>query len=204
MRLNEPLGIVSSAADASVLGVLARVKSDLTITQVQALIPRLSAEGIRKALKRLVAEGIVELDIVGRTHLYRLNRDHLGAGAIAEIANLYSTLCSRLTSEMRGWPDPPTFSCIFGSAARGDMRSDSDIDVFALRPSGVDEDNWSEFPSALSLKASRWTGNDVRFLVWGEEEIATTPESHSLLHTILKEGIVLISSSRTLANLLSP
>ena len=203
MRLNDPLGIVSSAADANVLGVLARVKSDLTIAQLQAITPRLSAEGIRKVLKRLVSEGIVELDIVGRTHLYRLNHDHLGVPAIVDIANLYSTFRSRLSSEMNGWPDPPVFASIFGSAARGEMRPDSDIDVFVLRPEGVDEDKWAEFPFALSLKASRWTGNDVRLLVYGEEEIPMNRDSNQLLHTILEEGIVLIGSSRTLATLLS-
>lgn len=72
---------------------------------------------------------------------------------------------------------------LFGSAARNDMTDDSDIDLLVILP-----DAWPEGDNhiqELSSKASTWTGNDVRPLVYTESEIADAP----IFKSILIDGI---------------
>jgi predicted nucleotidyltransferase len=52
---------------------------------------------------------------------------------------------------------------LFGSAARGDGKTSSDIDVFVVRPSAIDENDqrWREQLERLSRDVHRWTGNHL-------------------------------------------
>ncbi len=100
---------------------------------------------------------------------------------------------------MQRWSPPPTYAAVFGSAARGEMRSDSDIDLFLVRPDSPGAD-WDEQVSDLAIGASRWTGNDVRPLVLTRADIDTgaAPTDvgtvEPVLAEIVRDAITVIGS----------
>ena len=197
MDLAEPLAIVTPTVDAAVLTVLAGADAEFTGRQVQTVAGRHSEKGVRNALHRLVGQGIVTSRRVGAADLYRLNREHLAAPYVEALAKLPAELLRRLRSEFTDWQVAPAFAARFGSAARGDMRLDSDIDVFVVRPIKVDPDaaRWRVQLDVLASNITAWTGNDGRVLELEESEVARgLSAGDTLLAAIRDEGVPLYGS----------
>ncbi len=133
----------------------------LTGRQVARLSPEGSQQGIGKALNRLVEEGVVERSEAGSAALFRLNRGHLAVPAIELLVNLRRELIDRLRHRFEEWEIAPHHASMFGSAARGDGDSRSDIDLFIVRSPGVDAEDskWSSQVDELAIDVRRWTGN---------------------------------------------
>ncbi|MDY0913796.1 nucleotidyltransferase domain-containing protein [Rathayibacter festucae] len=193
MRTQRPLAVVTPTVDGDVLTVLARADDWFTVGELRTRIGSRSLEGIRRTLTRLVEEGIVTSQAVGRTTIYRLNRSHLAAGAIMELARLDETLHERLVSTLEGWAHQPGYAAMFGSAARGEMRAGSDLDLFLQQPAAP-TDAWHEQVSALVRDAKAWTGNDPRVLEMSEGELRDAAADEPVLRSIVDEGIPLIGS----------
>lgn len=189
MQLQHPFGVVTSTVDGDVLSVLARADSHFTVAQLQTLIPARSPVGIRNSLTRLSQQGIVSAHRVGRSLAFSLNQDHLAAEAIRQIASLKSALVARLGAEVSGWAIPPVFGALFGSAARDEMRQDSDIDIFLVRPENAPDEAWSADVAQLAEDATRWTGNDARIIDVTDQDVLSTSLT-PLFHEIAEQGIV--------------
>jgi hypothetical protein len=192
VRLQSPFGVVTASVDGDVLRVLASADAWFTIPTIASLIGNRTSEGVRKSVRRLHSEGIIDQQAAGRASLFRLNREHLAAPSIIALADLRAAFLEKLKTELHGWPEPPAFAAIFGSAARGDMRADSDIDLFFLKPHGVNEGTWAGHIDGLVEQASRWTGNDIRPLIYSVDEISAVAMVRPILRSIVAEGIPLI------------
>lgn len=188
MDLTRPLATVTPTLDGDVLAVLAQHETTFTTGQLRRVLTRFSEDGIRKVLVRLVAQGIVLANRVGNAYAYQLNREHLAAGPVIALARARSTLLERLEAELAGWRPPPVYAAVFGSAARGDMTADSDIDLLFIRPDDVDEDAWEERVTALAGLATRWTGNDTRPLQFTVSEVG---DHEPVLRDVLREGLTI-------------
>src|SRR5664279_1322809 len=136
MRLQNPFAVISTTGiDSQVLTVLARSEQHLTIRQIHQLLPEDgSHQGVRLSTGRLVEQGILLQRITGRGYAFALNRDHLLADAILQIANAKTELLSRMAGIVSQWQIQPLTVKLFGSAARSEMRTDSDIDVLVVMP----------------------------------------------------------------------
>lgn len=195
MRLQNPIAALTPTVDAAVLHVLARADSGFTAPAVHRLSPDKNSEsGVRNALTRLVKQGIALEEIVGQTRSYRLNRQHLLAAAIMEMAHAKHLLLGHLRDEIRAWPLEPLDVRLFGSAARNEMRDDSDVDLLFIFPDGYDEDLATSHLSDLSLKVASWTGNDTRPLVYRESEV----EADRLFLNVIADGIPVLPACRWL------
>jgi hypothetical protein len=77
------------------------------------------------------------------------------------LTSLRATLIERLEETLGGWDPAPAHASVFGSVARGDGGTDSDIDVLLVRPDSVDEEHhcWRGQIDDLASDAARWTGN---------------------------------------------
>jgi predicted nucleotidyltransferase len=190
MQLQFPLHTISDSVDADVLYALARAEAEFTVAELRAVLGRRSLEGIRRSLARLVDQGIVAQHRVGRSSSYALNRDHLAAPAIIALAELNTTLRSRITERLREWTHQPVYAAIFGSGARGEMRPQSDID-FALVREGADDDTWEQQVEDLTRDIAAWTGNDVRPLILDADTIRGRGDTESVLRDIAAEGVPL-------------
>ena len=199
MRLQNPLTTISPTLDMGVLYVLARADAEFTAPNLSNLLPECSSlAGVRKALIRLVAQGIVLDKVAGRTHVFRLNRDHLLAEAVIAMAFTKDRLFARIRSEIEMWEFSPIVVTIFGSAARNDMRNDSDIDLFIALNDSSDESQADNRIAQLAADVSAWTGNDTRPLVYLESEVAPSP----IFDSIITDGYTLFGDATWLRRVL--
>lgn len=199
MDLARPLAVVTPTLDADILEVLARADHSFSGREVQRQIVHASEAGVRRALARLVRQGIVVVMQAGSAKLYRLNREHLAAGPVVALAGLRDELVERLRRGLAAWKPRPTYAALFGSAARGDGDIGSDIDVFLVRPVSADDAyaRWSEQVDALAGSVNRWTGNDVRILEYGVDELRRR-RNEPVLASVEAEGIALVGTPAVL------
>lgn len=188
MELNRPLATVTPTLDGDVLAVLAQHEEAFTTGQLHRVLDRHSAEGIRKVLLRLTRQGVVLSHRVGNAYSYQLNRQHLAAGPIVELARLPQTLLKRLEDRLEIWAFPPTYAAVFGSAARGAMTEYSDLDLLLVRADDTPIDIWEEQVGDLVADVSRWTGNDTRPLEYTVSEL-TAARDELVLRDVLNEGL---------------
>ena len=133
-----------------------------------------SQAGVSRVLKRLVEQGVVDVQEARPALLFNLNRDHLFAPAILLIANARGELLKRLSESIQAWSVEPVHASVFGSAARGDGGTESDIDLFVVRPNHIDEDDtvWRSQIESLAENVYRWSGNRAGISEISQRELA--------------------------------
>ncbi|MHB1568463.1 MAG: nucleotidyltransferase domain-containing protein [Solirubrobacteraceae bacterium] len=193
---------VAPTLDGDILAALARGDLELSGRELARHIGYGSAEGIRRAADRLVAQGTVLRRAAGGAHLYRLNREHLAARHIEGLANMRGDLLERLRSLLAAWSEPAKVVLLFGSVARGEATADSDVDLLIIRARAVDPDSgaWRTQLFDLARSVTAWTGNDTRVVEYGEEELSEGPEP--ILGEAITDGIELFGSRRALKRLI--
>jgi hypothetical protein len=156
-----------------VLAVLAGTTKPLTGREVARLARRGSDRGVRLALNRLAEQGLVDTLAAPPAVLYTLNREHVAAPVALALVDLRGALLDRLREAIGSWAVPAAHASLFGSAARGDGDTDSDIDLFVVRPAtvSVEDPAWRAQLDALSHDVTRWTGNHVGISELGEDEL---------------------------------
>ncbi len=166
MDLSNAISAVVPTLDGPVLRALAGTTTPLTGRQVHQLGGVGSEVGVRKVLARLVVSGLVHRSQAGASGLYVLNRDHLAANAVAELAQLRSALWERLREQVASWRPAAVHIAVYGSAARGNGNVESDIDLLVIRPDSVsaDEESWEDQLAALRDRVYLWTGNHAHIL----------------------------------------
>lgn len=193
MRLSRPFEVITPTVDGDVLAVLGRADGPFSGRQIHRIAGRHSEAGIRKALDRLVEQGIVVRQRVGNTHLHSLNHDHLAAEAVRSLARLRESAFELMTDTLRSWRYPPTLAAVFGSAARQEEAADSDIDVLLVRPAEAEEGTWQQTVSRFVDAISKATGNDVRVLELTGDEL-WAPGNDALRQELQRDAIVLLGS----------
>ena len=125
------------------------------------------------SLRRITEEGLVHAEEAGNAYLYTFNRDHLAAPAVELLADIRSELERRLRAEIAEWELAPAHLSIFGSAARSDGDTASDIDIFIVRSTEIPADNlrWREQLERLSEHVLAWTGNHAGLAEVSEADI---------------------------------
>ena len=165
MDVSRPYGVISHPLDGAVLHVLTGTTRGMSGRRVAELTGN-AQEGVRKALRRLVDTGLVEQQEAGNAILYSFNRRHLAAPAVEELTDLRRALLTRLSDAFKAWKPAPLHASVFGSTARGDGDSSSDIDLFVVRPGSVEADDrrWREQIERLPGDLHVWTGNHANIV----------------------------------------
>jgi predicted nucleotidyltransferase len=149
-----------------------------------------------RALADLADAGIVETSPAGRSVLYRLNRDHLGARALSELAGLRSDLVDAVRDELKTWDPAPIAAWLFGSTARGDGDRRSDIDLLLVAPAHRDAGQWERQCGRLAERVERWTGNPAQIVEHTPASFAALDAARSPLTQALRsDGIELVDRS---------
>lgn len=192
-----PLRTVSPTVDADVLAVLSRTHAGLSGAKVARLAGRSYAQATG-VLRRLVDQGVVEVEQHGRTYSYRLNRDHVLAPAVEALASAADEVEARVRAAVERWKPRPRAVVLFGSFARRDGDPVSDIDVCLVRPDGVAEDapTWTAQRYDLARQIERWTGNSAQLvdLSVGELDKAVR-RNDPLVAALRREGRALLGPS---------
>lgn len=197
MRLSRPFEVITPTVDGDILAVLGSAAGPFSGRQIHRLVNDHSEAGIRKALDRLVKQGIVLRERVGNTYLHSLNRDHLAADAICAISQLREAAFALMSETLRSFSQPPLLAAVFGSTARREERPDSDLDLLLVPPPGADEEVWQQEVSSFTGKISRATGNDVRVLELSRSELWVA-SNDALRNELVREAIILLGSREVL------
>ena len=195
MELRHPIATVIPCVNGVVLGVLAATFEPLTGSEIARLSDdRVSQSSVSRVLPKMVQLGIVQAQPAGRAILYRLNRDHVAAGAILQAASLRDELFARMTATTSGWAVASVAVWVFGSAARDAGSSDSDIDVIVVRDERIDADDplWNEQLTGLAGSVQSWSGNGCDLLEYTPAELwALVADGDALVKALLNDAITL-------------
>ncbi|CAL8967707.1 hypothetical protein CELL_00066 [Cellulomonas sp. T2.31MG-18] len=198
MDVSNPIADVVPSAHGPVLVVLASTSTPLTGRAIADLTrPRVSQPRVARILTDLAEAGLVDRVQAGSASLFTLNREHLAARAVEELATLRSLLWERISEHAAGWSHPPEAIIVYGSTARGDGGSASDVDLLVVRPATVDEDdaNWQRNLTALGLAVPRWTGNPCEILDRSRADLrAMASAGERLLSEIRRDGRAIVGS----------
>ena len=149
-------------------------------------------DGPRSGIDRLVTQGLVHRQTAGRAYLHTPNHEHLAGPAVAALAGLRGELIERLRAQLRAWSPPPEHASLFGSTARGDGDSASDVDLLIVRPDGVDDEDagWRQQVEELADAVLSWTGNTAGIIELSAAELAAHRNAPPTIFTDLhQDGI---------------
>lgn len=160
MNVSKPFTALSPSVDLDVLAVLAGSSTPRSGREIARRAGR-SKTGVQHVLDRLVDHGLVDCLHSGRAQLYSLNREHLLAGTVEQMAGARTELIHRLREQIGNWELPATHASLFGSTARGDGDVHSDIDLLIVRPVDIspDDETWRLQIDDLADSVRQWTGN---------------------------------------------
>jgi predicted nucleotidyltransferase len=201
--LSSPISSVIPTAQGAVLAVLSRSGEPLSGRQVAALTNgRFGQWRVNEVLGQLAAAGIVLRESRPPAKLYRLNRDHVAAAGVEALANQRQELLSRIRSDVAAWVVQADAVWLFGSAARGDGDTTSDIDLLVVRPAAVDQDDetWLGQIDEVSEHIAKWSGNSCEVLELSRAELAeVVSRGERLVEDLRAEALTLSGTSpRTL------
>ncbi|MCG2797640.1 MAG: nucleotidyltransferase domain-containing protein [Cellulomonas sp.] len=198
MDVSNPIADVVPSAHGPVLAVLASTSTPLTGRAIAELTrPRVSQPRVARILTDLTEAGLVDRVQAGSASLFTLNRDHLAARAVEDLASLRTRLWERIAEHAAEWSHPPEAIVVYGSTARGDGDSTSDVDLLVVRPASVDEDDpdWQRNVTALGFAIRRWTGNPCEILDRSSDELrAMAAAGERILSEIRRDGRAVVGS----------
>ncbi|MCU1399714.1 MAG: hypothetical protein JWN62_2823 [Acidimicrobiales bacterium] len=196
MHLGSPVLDVAPAVRGALLQALARLEQPVTRRRLAAAAGVASGNA-SAVIEALIRAGLVSETVAGRSSMVVLNRDHLAAAAVLALAGLRGELIRRLRERLSAWPDLHG-AWIFGSVARGDAGSDSDVDLLIVADD-LQSADLHERLSRLQADVRSWTGNDLQLVEhspssWRKLLRATNP----LVEQIRLDGIALAGDAASL------
>lgn len=196
MDLGAPVLDVAPAVRGALLQALARLEQPVTRRQL-ASAAGVSPGNASAVIEELIGAGLVSETVAGRSSMVVLNRNHLAAGPVLALAGLRGELVRRLRERLSAWPDL-LGAWLFGSVARGDADSDSDVDLLIVAED-LRSTDLHERLAQLHTDVRSWTGNDLQLVEhspasWRKLVRAKNP----LVEQIRLDGIALTASSASL------
>ncbi|GAA1108652.1 hypothetical protein GCM10009630_01970 [Kribbella jejuensis] len=194
MDLASPISTVVPSLDGPVLLVLAATEEGLSGRQIHKLAGSGSVAGVRLVLQRLATTGLVHAEDVGNSLLYRLNRSHLLAPIVEQLANLRSTLLGRLAEEISSWGIAAVHASVYGAIARGDGDLDSDVDLLLIRPDDctLEDPRWTAQVDRLMQSVVDLTGNAAHVFELSQSELAGHLGTEAILNDWAEPSIRLV------------
>lgn len=184
---------VIPSAHGAVLGVLARTSEPITGRRIATLTrPRFSQSRVNRVLGELARDGIADVDVRPPASYYRLNREHVAARGILALASMWQTLLDRIQAALSDWPTQPVAAWLFGSAARAEADTASDLDIIIVRPDHLSDDDepWQNRLDDLAAQVRRWSGNACELLVLTESELqAAVRRGDRLMDELRRDAI---------------
>lgn len=199
MDLGNPAASVLDGVSGAVLTVLAKTTLPLTGPTIASISQtRVSRAGVNRVMAELVNSGLVTAVQAGKAKLYSLNRVHVAAHAIEELASLREVLLQRIRDQVASWGNSPISVVLFGSMARGDGSASSDVDLLIVRKSSLDPDDsaWSADMADLTELVQAWSGNRCELLEYSQVELKALAQTREpLIESIRAEGLSLYGLS---------
>ena len=185
MDMARPPALLLPAGTEAVLRALAGTDAPLGVREV-ARVAGVSANRASQVLSQLADHGVIIVEEHGAVRLCRLNRDHLATEPLLALVELRARLLAFLRDEVGSWRRRAVHVSLFGSAARGDGDTRSDLDLLVVRPDDADEETWEAQLYGTGTRILAATGNRAAWFV-------TTPAD---LRRAVKAGEPIIAEWR--------
>lgn len=188
MLFDQPFGGLFSGARGAVLAVLLRTGTPLTGRQVHAMTQGgQSLWSVQQTLADLANLGIVNIEPVGRAHLHSINERHYAVGPLRALMDPFSILREVVRHEVG---DAVHAVILFGSVARGEATSESDVDLAVIADLGwsgrVELEDAVHSQLGVGCDVLVFTPDEfVRFARTGEEPV---------VQEILADGVTLVGA----------
>lgn len=196
MDLGSPVLDIAPAVRGALLQALARLEQPVTRRRLAAAAG-VAPGNASAVIEELIQAGLVSETVAGRSSMVVLNRDHLAAGPVLALAGLRGELIRRLRERLSAWPEL-NGAWLFGSVARGDADSNSDVDLLIVADD-LQSHDLHERLSRLQADVRSWTGNDLQLVEhspssWRKLVRAKNP----LVEQIRLDGITLAGGTASL------
>lgn len=192
MDFVRPVEAVIPGVQGRVLAVLAETTAELNLRTI-ARLSGVSVAQASRVLPRLVELGIAERREIPPSSLFRLVPEHIAAGPLVALARGRDGVIEEMGRVAAVLPVVPVSVIAFGSFARGEADTESDIDAVFIRPAGLDEsdDAWADSIEQWRTQIRRATGNPVEVLEIGFEEVGARLRSERpVWRDIHREGVI--------------
>lgn len=197
VNVGMPLDDVAPGAHGRLLAALLRFERPASIRELAATAG-IDGRHAGRIVDQLLVSGVVTGSRAGAARMIAVNRDHLMYEPLAALAATRQRLVSRLRATLEP-TDEVAGAWLFGSAARGDGDTGSDIDILAIAAVELDHPRWDEVVSSLSDHVRRWTGNDVQLTEHSRSSFAALLKGRNRLVTeIRRDGIPLVERGAAL------
>jgi predicted nucleotidyltransferase len=187
-----PVSAVIPGAQGRILDVLVQTTAELSVRTI-ARLAGISAAQASRVLPDLVDLGIVERREVPPSSQFRLVRSNVAAQALIALSRARQSVLDQIGEAAAALPTPPVSVIVFGSFARGEATSDSDLDIVVVRPDELDEDDttWNASIDHWRDHVRATAGNPVEVLEVSRIEVAAKLGSRSTLwREVTRDGVV--------------
>ena len=196
MDFVRPIEVIVPGAQGRVLATLVETTAELNLREV-AQLSAVSPAQASRILPGLVDLGVVERREVPPSSQLRLVREHTAARSLISLAHATDNVLGEIGRMASAMPNPPASVIVFGSFARREARTGSDIDVLVVRPTDIDEDDegWANQLDDWRNGVGRLTGNAVEIVEYSPAEIETRlDEGSDLLRQVSTDGLLILGS----------
>ena len=192
--------ILGTSAKVDLLRVLMQLDTPTSGREAERLA-RVAHMSAIKALGELTAVGVLNLTRTAATHLYQINRDHDLVPPLEALFKAEADRLAALREEARSalgeldLEEKVTSVVIYGSAARGETRPDSDLDLLVVVENKADVSAARELPGVLSDRLRTRYGARPSVLVLSASAARERYENGDpLLQNIATDGRTLIGT----------
>jgi predicted nucleotidyltransferase len=187
MFLGQPFGGLVPGARGAVLAALMRTGTPMTGRQVHGVLDNQhSLRSVQEGLKSMVALGLVDTVSVGSATVHTVNEDHYAIAPLRVLIDPMAALRAVVTSAA---DSNVQAVLLFGSAARGAARVDSDVDLAVIAA--------LEWDGRVTMQEAVRThmGNDCDVMVFTEDEFRRrAAAAEPVVLDILQDGVALLGS----------
>lgn len=173
MDVGRPAAVALPSGTEAVIRALAGTTAPLGVREV-ARVAGVSANRASQVLSHLIEHGLVTVEEHGAGRLCRLNRAHLATEPLVALVDLRGRLLALLRAEFASWERPSAqHVSLFGSAARGDGGTNSDLDLLVVRAvQKKDEEAWERQLYDTGERIMAATGNRAAWFVTTRADLA--------------------------------
>lgn len=192
MDFVRPVRAVIPGVQGRILAVLAETSGELNLRTI-ARLSGVSLAQASRVLPLLAELGMVERREAPPSALFRFVKDNVASRAVLALADARRTVLDELGRAAAEVAPAPVSVIAFGSLARGEADSQSDVDLVVVRSAEIDEDDdaWVVGMERWRERARRLTGNRVEVVTVSEEDIGRLLRGRRpLWRDVAREGIV--------------
>jgi len=202
MYLTDPLSTLFPGAHSHIIRQLLRESEPQSGRAIaMKLGTSVGKSRVIEVLGDLAALGIVDREIVGSSHLFSINRDHICYQSLKALVNPLPSLTRHIQRIVSGFQSVPIAVVIFGSVAKGSSQIGSDLDLLVVRPNQTDPEDpaWESQTLELVVRLERLTGYPVQLVEYSEREFQSLVDRGSRLVSELSESGMVISGELKLS-----